>query len=163
MFQIAHPRVIAALIAAVPFIAFGMSTAYASTPDASAPAEIFVTISYVLGTLTAIVYKMSVGSAKHIVGKTFRLRALLWPILWSAIISFPLVFMIMPKFGRPTGFFWTDAIYAYLTTYAVIDMASDFFVLSDIIRAKFQEAVAKDARESHPDDAPSSQPPSSTP
>ncbi len=124
--------------------------AFASTPGEPVPSEIFVSWSYVAGTLAAIVYKMSVGSAKHIAGKSFRLRSLLWPIVWSAVISFPLVFMIMPKFGRPTGLFWTDAIYAYLTTYAVIDMASDFFILSDIIRAKFQEAVDRDARESAP-------------
>lgn len=124
--------------------------AFASTPGEPAPSEIFVTWSYVFGTLAAIIYKMSVGSSKHLIGKTFRMRALLWPIVWSAVISFPLVFIVMPKFGRPSGFFWTDVIYAYLTTYAVIDMAADFFILSELIRAKFQQAVEQDVRESQP-------------
>lgn len=150
MFNHAKTRFFVASLAVIPGFAFVASSAFASSPGEPTPGEIFVVWSYILGTLGAIVYKMSVGSAKHIAGKTFRLRTLLWPIVWSAVISFPLVFMIMPKFGKPSGFFWTDVIYAYLTTYAVIDMASDFFILSDIIRAKFQEAVDKDARESSP-------------
>jgi hypothetical protein len=111
------------------------------------PTEIFLTYAYVFGTLGAIVYKMSVGSAKHIVGRTFRLRVLLMPVMWSVVISVPLVFMIMPKFGRPTGVFSTDLIYAYLTTYAVIDMTADFYILSDIIRQAYKDAVDREEKE----------------
>lgn len=122
--------------------------AFASAPGDSARPEIFVSWTYIVGGLAAIIYKIGVGSAKHIVGRSFRYRSLLWPIAFGIVICLPLLFMIMPKFGPPTGHFWSDMIYAYLTTYAIIDMASDFFILSDIIRAKFQEAVDKDVRES---------------
>jgi hypothetical protein len=114
------------------------------------PSVVYVNAAYVLGTLAAIVYKMAVGSAKHLVGRTFRMRVLVWPVLLAAVISFPLVFMIMPKFGRPTGVFMADLIYAYLTTYAVIDMTADFYVIYALIQKKFEQAAEKDERESAP-------------
>lgn len=142
-----------ALFLAVQLWAFG---ALATTPAGeSAPTPIYVTLAYVIGTLTAIVYKMAVGSTKHLAGRTFRLRALLLPVAWSVLLSFPLVFVIMPKFGRPSGVFVTDVIYAYLTTYAMIDMTADFFTIYTIIQRKFIEAADRDARESHPGNGPS--------
>lgn len=132
--------------------AFG---AFASPADPS-PTDIYVTLPYVLGTLAGIVYKMAVGATKHLVGRTFRFRALFYPVMWSALLSFPLVFVIMPKFGRPTGNFMTDMIYAYLTTYAMIDMTADVFLITEIIRGKYAEAVDRDERTngSHPPPAP---------
>lgn len=130
-------------------IVFGSFAANASNGD-PAPGEIFVTLAYVCGTLSAIVYKMAVGSTKHLVGKTFRWRVLIWPIVLSAVISFPLVFVIMPKFGRPTGHFGADMIYAFLTTYVTIDMTADFYIISALIEKKFEQAADKDGRESGP-------------
>jgi len=121
--------------------------------DEFKPSEIFVSAAYILGSLAAIVYKMAVGSVKHISGKTFRLRALIMPILWSVFLSFPLVFIIMPKFGKPTGMFFTDFVYTYLTTYAMIDMTADFFSIYDVVRNKFVESADKDARKSQPPDS----------
>lgn len=122
--------------------------------DETKPSEIFVSAAYILGSLAAIVYKMAVGSFKHLAGKTFRLRALIVPILWSVLLSFPLVFIVMPKFGKPSGLFFTDFIYTYLTTYAMIDMTADFFSISDVVRNKLVESTDKDARKSHPPDEP---------
>lgn len=120
--------------------------------DEYKPSEIYVSAAYILGSLAAIVYKMAVGSVKHISGKTFRLRALIMPILWSVFLSFPLVFIVMPKFGKPTGLFFTDFVYTYLTTYAMIDMTADFFSIYDVVRNKFVQSADKDARQSQPPD-----------
>ncbi len=120
------------------------------------PNSIYVTLPYVLGTLTGIIYKMAVGATKHLVGRTFRIRALFFPVLWSALLSFPLVFVIMPKFGRPSGNFMDDLIYAYLTTYAMIDMTADVFIITEIIRGKYAEAVEREARSNDSDSSGSS-------
>jgi len=127
--------------------------AFAGDPEFK-PSEIYVSAAYILGTLAAIVYKMAVGSVKHLSGKTFRLRALIMPIIWSVFLSFPLVFVIMPKFGKPTGMFFTDFVYTYLVTYAMIDMTADFFAIYDVVRNKFIESADKDARKSQPPDEP---------
>jgi len=99
--------------------------------------------AYVTGTLAAFIYKMAVGSVKHIAEKTFSLKALLLPILWSAILTFPLVFLIAPRYGKPTGVFFTDMIYAYLTCYATIDMLADYYTINHIIRGKYLTAPSK--------------------
>lgn len=119
------------------------SQAYASSGESDA-SEIFFSIAYVFGSLFAIVYKIGVRIIRQLTGKKFRWRALFFPILWANIISVPLVFVVMPKFGRPTGHFFTDAIYAYLTTYAFIDMTRDFFEIRDLIGAQSAHAITQD-------------------
>ncbi|MFA5185988.1 MAG: hypothetical protein WC551_05850 [Patescibacteria group bacterium] len=127
-------------------------TAFAQ--EADKPTEIHFSAAYLLGTLAAIVYKMAVGSAKHLAEKDFRFRALIVPIIGSVFLSFPLVFIVMPKFGKPTGLFFTDFIYTYLTTYALIDMTADYFSINDIVKNRLLKAADKDARRSHPPDEP---------
>ena len=102
---------------------------------------LYVTWAYALGSLSAIVYKMSVGSAKHLIGKTFRFRMLVQPVVVATIVSFPLVCMIMPRFGPPTGRSMNDFIYAFLTTYATIDMTADFYIVSELYRRHIQKTV----------------------
>ncbi len=118
------------------------------------PSEIFVSCAYIMGTLAAIVYKMAVGSAKHLADRDFRFRALIVPIIGSVFLSFPLVFVIMPKFGKPTGNFFTDFAYTYLTTYAMIDMTADFFTIMEIVKKRIGMAADRDARESQPPSRP---------
>ena len=102
---------------------------------------LYVTWAYVLGSLSAIVYKMSVGSAKHLIGRTFRLRMLVLPVAVATLISIPLVCMIMPRFGPPTGRPMNDVIYAFLTTYATIDMTADFYIVSELYRQHIQKTL----------------------
>ena len=113
---------------------------------AEAQPIVFFTSSYVLGSLGAIVCKMVMGSAKHLVGKTFRLRMLISPIVSAVLFSFPLVFIIMPRFGPPSGRWGNDWIYAYLTTYTTVDMTADFFTVYALIRRLIRKKLLTEER-----------------
>jgi len=142
------PQTLSVIVVVLVVQAFSLA-AFATEADLKA-SEINISVAYVLGALAAIVYKMSVGSFKHLEGKTFRMRALLTPIISAAFLSLPLVLIIMPKFGKPTGSFWTDLIYTYLTTYALIDMTADYFSINEIVRQRFVLSAENDARKSQP-------------
>lgn len=131
----------------VSFAAFG-STAK------SGPIGALTTVAYILGSVGAFVYKTGVGSVKHLATKTFRLRALIVPGVWAALLSLPTVFLILPFLGPPSGRFVTDMLYAYLTTYALIDMSADSYILFVLFQKKFEEAAEKDRRESTPPEDP---------
>lgn len=110
-----------------------------STPD-----ELYFTWAYVLGTACALGYKMGIGTLKRLQEKRFRWAKLLWPSFVSFLLSVPLIFVVMPKFGRPTGSFTTDIIYAYLTTYTLVDMTSDLFTVREIISEMISRATDED-------------------
>lgn len=115
-------------------------------PAQSVQPIVFITTSYVLGSLSAIVCKMAFGSAKHLVGRSFRLRMLISPVVSAVFLSFPLVFIILPRFGPPSGRWGNDWFYAFLTTYATVDMTSDFFKVHDSVRRSIRRRLLTEER-----------------
>ncbi len=128
---------------------------FAARADAkSGSSTVVVFIAYTIGSVCAFVYKTGIGSTKHLVTRTFRWRALIIPTIWAAILSIPMVLLLTPLLGPSSGGFSKDALNAYLMTYAIIDMSTDFFTLSVLFRKKFEEAADRDSRKSPPPEEP---------
>lgn len=104
---------------------------------------IYVSWAYALGVIAALSYKVIVPVLKHRMRQEFKLRLLIIPSVAGLMVSLPLVFMALPAFGPPRGVFLSDLAYAFVTTYAFMDITADLFRLQDDIREYFDRKIGK--------------------
>lgn len=130
-------------IASLVFLLLLLVTPRAFAQDIPASPDAFVfSWAYVAGGLGAIIFKMFVGVSKSLAVKRFRWRKLFWPTLVAIMLSFPLIFLVMPH-ARPTGNFMNDLIYAWLTGYTMLGTISDVISLYEVRQQVLLEATSK--------------------
>ncbi len=120
------------------FVLLMAPSALGQEPSGPRP-ELYFTWAYVVGALAAMSWKVTIGVYKKMPTRRFKWKKLLVPTGTAVIVSIPLVFLVMPHFGRPTGNVMGDMIYAYLTTYTLVDMTADVFTVINLLRAHFSE------------------------
>ncbi|TAK05304.1 hypothetical protein EPO33_05060 [Patescibacteria group bacterium] len=90
--------------------------------------------AYLFGLIAALSYKIIMPVVKHRMRREFRLRLFIIPYCVGMMVTLPLVFMALPSLGPPRGDFFSDFAYAFVTTYAFMDITADLFRLQEEIR-----------------------------
>ncbi|MEK7073074.1 MAG: hypothetical protein AAB974_01405 [Patescibacteria group bacterium] len=111
--------------------------------EAIVDAHIYTGWAYALGLIAALSYKVIIPVVKHRLRQEFRLRLLIVPFGAGLLVSLPLVFMALPSLGPPRGVFFSDLVYAFVTTYAFMDITADLFRLQEDIRLYLDRKIGK--------------------
>ncbi len=111
--------------------------------EAIVDAHIYTGWAYALGLIAALSYRIIVPVVKHRLRQEFRLRLLIIPFGAGLVVSLPLVFMALPSLGPPRGVFLSDLIYAFVTTYAFMDITADIFRLQELISLYLERKMGK--------------------